>query len=83
MIAYIYIIYIYGKIDYLLTEYIFYFNIFIHCIKQLTDLTCLPKRMFIIFIIYFTNSFALSLPLGPFLRLIQIRSFKLIICFVN
>ena len=41
--VYIYIyIYIYKleKIDYLLTEYIFYFNMFIHCINQLTDLTC-------------------------------------------
>ena len=31
------------KIDYLLTKHMFYFNIFflfIHCIKQLTDLTC-------------------------------------------
>ena len=56
--------------------------LFIYCIKQLTHCKlCLLKRMLMMFIIYFTNSFAL--PLGPFLRLIQVRSFKLVLCFVN
>ena len=71
-----------GKLNYQQNIFFSIYFLFVYCIKQLTHCKlCLPKRVFIIFTIYFTKSFAL--PLDPFFRLIQIRSFKLVLCFVN
>ena len=66
--------------NWLFTNRIYF--LFIDWIKQQIDCKLrLPRCMFIMFIIYFMNSFAL--PLSAFLPLIQIGCFKLVLCFVN